>query len=66
LLDAAVVADGLVKFLVDCLGRAVAARLNAGRRRNMMYGVGCVVYNQFSISRVGLSVVDLLIGDKRG
>jgi hypothetical protein len=28
----------LVNALVDCLGKAVAARLRAGRRRNMLGG----------------------------
>ena len=39
MLEAAEAADGLVKFLVDCLGRVAAARLNAGRRRNMLYDI---------------------------
>jgi len=39
LLEAAEAADGLVKFLVDCLGRVAAARLNAGKRRNMLYEI---------------------------
>ena len=42
--EAAVAADGLVKFLVDCLGRVAAARLSAGRRRNMLDRLYSVQY----------------------
>jgi hypothetical protein len=34
--DAAVDADGFVNALEDCLGRVKAARLSAGRRRNIV------------------------------
>jgi hypothetical protein len=62
LLEAAVAADGLVKFLVDCFGRVVAARLRAGRRRNI---VNCTVYCITALSfesSYWYLLVDLLIG----
>lgn len=41
--EAAVDAEGFVNALVDCLGRVVAARLSAGRRRNIVVcGVWCI------------------------